>query len=111
MHVPRWRKITAQNIHNLEACRNRTILPTGLPKRFQAQRQVLKDQRPTNPRLTVMQQVDKAIRQLRKNERGQGGSRKMIFDEGMDYFTVRTCRYDQGMSLFSKRKPKLIRNF
>ena len=81
---------TSQNIHNLEACRNRTILLMGLPKRFQAQRQLLKDQRPTNPRLTVMQQVNKAIRQIRKNERGQGGSRKMIFDEGMDYFTVRT---------------------
>lgn len=99
MHVPRWRNITAQNIHNLEACRNRTILPMGLPKRFQAQRQLLKDQRPTNPRLTVMQQVNKAIRQIRKKERGQGGSRKMIFDEGMDYFTVRTWRYDKGMPL------------
>lgn len=71
MHVPRRRKITAQNIHNLEACRNRTILPRGLPKRFQAQRQLLKDQRLTNPKVTVMQQVNKAIRQIRKNKRGQ----------------------------------------
>ena len=46
---------TSQNIHNLEACRNRTILLMGLPKRFQAQRQLLKDQRPTNPRSLVSQ--------------------------------------------------------
>ena len=85
MHVPRRRKITAQNIHNLETCRNRTILPRGLPKRFQAQRQLLKDQRLTNPKLTVMQQVNKAIRQIRKNKRSEG-SRKMIFGEGNGLF-------------------------